>query len=88
MESIKKLKNLFDLIDNNKEDLKLKVQKIFTKLRNSLNEREDELLLEIDKTFDNSILNKEFIKEGENIPKKIKISLERAKIIEKDWDNN
>ena len=68
--------------------MKLKVQKIFTKLRNSLNEREDELLLEIDKTFDNSILNKEFIKEGENIPKKIKISLERAKIIEKDWDNN
>ena len=88
VESINKLKDLFDIIENNKEDMKLKVQKIFTKLRNSLNEREDELLKEIDKIYDNIILNKEIIKEGENLPNKIKISLERAKMIEKDWDNN
>ena len=69
VESINKLKNLLDTIENNKEDLKLKVQKIFTKIRNCLNEREEELLLEIDKIYDNIILNKEIIKEGENLPK-------------------
>ena len=47
--SINKLKILFENMNNEKENLKLKIQKIFTKLRSDLNNREDELLLEIDK---------------------------------------
>ena len=39
----------------NKESVKLKIQKIFTKIRNSINEREDELLLEVDENFENLI---------------------------------
>ena len=50
---INELKEIFRKICENKESLKLKIQKIFTKLRNSLNEREDELLLEVDKQIDN-----------------------------------
>ena len=48
-ESINKLKVIFEKINSNKEELKLNIQKIFTKIRNALNDREDELLLEVDK---------------------------------------
>ena len=34
-----------------KEKLKLDIQKIFTKLRSILNDREDKLLLDIDKKY-------------------------------------
>ena len=40
-ESINKLKTIFEKINKNKEELKLKVQKIFTIIRNELNNRED-----------------------------------------------
>ena len=35
---------IFEKIDKNKEELKTNIQKTFTRLRNVLNEREDELL--------------------------------------------
>ena len=87
-QSINELKKLFEIIENNKEKLKLKVQKIFTKIRNVLNEREDQLILEIDNQFENLYFKKEFIKEGEILPEKIKISLENGKKIDKDWNND
>ena len=46
-ESINKSKEIYEKISENKEGLKLKIQKIFTKIRNELNKREDELLLEV-----------------------------------------
>ena len=52
----------------------MNVQKIFTKLRNCLNDREDELLLEIDKKYNKLFLNEEIIKEIDKFPNKIKIS--------------
>ena len=52
--------------------MKLKVQKIFTKIRNALNGREDELLLEIDKQYDIIYFNEQFIKDSEKIQNKIK----------------
>ena len=51
-ESIKELKIIFEEINKNKENIKLEVINIFTKLRNELNKREDELLLEIDKFYE------------------------------------
>ena len=32
-----------------KEEMKINIQKIFTKIRNEINNREDELLIEVDK---------------------------------------
>ena len=53
------MKNLIENINKNKDELKFNIQNQFTKIRNALNEREDELLLNIDKLFDNEyILNK------------------------------
>ena len=42
--TIKELKILLENVNKSKEDLKLKIKNIFTKIRNILNNREDELL--------------------------------------------
>ena len=86
--SIKELKIAFDKINENKEELKLKIQKIFTKMRNAINEREDKMLLEIDEKFESTFIKENFINEIEKMPKKIKSSLEKGKILEKDWKEN
>ena len=88
--SIIELKSIFDKIEKNKEDLKIKIQKIFTKIRNTLNDREDKLLIEVDNTFEEIYFNEELIKKSEKLPNKIKISLENGKLTESEWneDNN
>ena len=50
-ESIKELKKFYEEIDKNKEEIKLNIQKVFTKFRNIINEREDKLLLDVDEKF-------------------------------------
>ena len=56
-----------------------------------VNNREDELLLEVDKKFENIFFKEDIIKESEILPNKIKIFLEKGKSIEKEYytnDNN
>ena len=92
-------KNLNDLINNfedfrvlyertvkNKEDLKMKIQDIFTVLRNDLNKREEELLLEVENYFNDICCEESLIKEVEDLPNKINLSLEKGKKI--DINNN
>ena len=73
-------------LNENKEKLKEKIQKIFTKLKTSLNDREDELLLEVDQQFNDLFFKEDFIKEGEKLPNKIKISLDALKFIINNQD--
>ena len=40
-------------MNKNKEELKLNIQKIFTKIRSEINNREDQLLIEVDQKFEN-----------------------------------
>ena len=87
-ESINNLKNIFEKINENKEQLKSKIQNTFTKVRNELNEREEALLLEVDKYFDDSFFKQDIIKQSEKLPKKIKLSLEKGKIIDKECKIN
>ena len=87
-ETINQMKIIFEKIDKNKEKLKNDIQTIFTKIRNSLNEREDKLLLEVDKKYNDIYFNEEIIKESDKLPNKIKISLEKGKEIENNWNNN
>ena len=86
--SIKELKELFEKIDERKEELKTKIQNIFTKLRTALNEREDELLLEVDNKYKDLYGNDNIIKESEKLPNKIKILLEKGKISDNEWKDN
>ena len=85
--TIKEIKASFERISQNKEDLKLEIQAIFTKIRQILNEREDELILEVDEIYSNLYGDEDIIKESENLPYKINESLKNGKIIDKDWND-
>jgi len=85
---INELKIIYDKIEKSKEELKSNIQKIFTKLRCALNYREDELLEEVDKIFNELYINEEIIKDSDKLPNKIKFSLEKGKEIENNWNNN
>ena len=87
-ESMNSLKKIYENVEKEKEKLKLEIQNIFTKIRNTLNNREDVLLSEIDKFFNIKFFNEDIIKKGEKLPKQIKLSLEKGKLIDKEWDNN
>ena len=86
--SLNELKEMMNKINENKENLKLEIQKIFTKLRATINEREDELLIEVDRQFDEIYFNENIIKESEKLPNKIKSSIEKGKNLSKEWDND
>ena len=64
----------------------MKVQAIFTELRNSLNEKENKLLFDIDEHFNNTYFKEDLITESLKLPNKIKQSIEKGKIIDKEWD--
>ena len=87
-ESINKLKAIIDNISKNKDELKLEIQNQFTKIRTVLNKREDELLLKVDKLFNEIYYDEAFIKKIEKLPKKIKISLEKGNQIKNEWNKN
>ena len=87
-DSIKELKIMFEKVSESKEKLKLKIQKIFTNIRNILNEREDEILLEVDKKYNEEFCDEEIIKESEKLPNKIKSSLEKGKLINNEWNDD
>ena len=86
--SIKELKAVFEKINESKEQLKLNIQKVFTKIRNAINEREDELLKEVDNQYNNIFCNEDIIREGEKLPDKIKMSIEKGKAINNEWNDN
>ena len=87
-ESMKSLKKIFEEMEKDKDNLKLEIQNVFTKFRTILNEREDALLLEIDNIFNTKYFDEDLIKKGEKLPKQIQLSLEKGKLIDKDWDND
>ena len=86
--SINELKVIFDKISKNKEELVLNVQKIFTKIRNVLNEREDKLILEIEKKFNEIYFEEDLLRNIEKLPNKVKMSLDKGKLIDKEWKDN
>ena len=84
-QSMNDTKKIIDLLKYNKESLKTKIQKIFTKIRNEINKREDKLLLKVDQLYEQIFLKKDKIKEIEKLPERIKISLEKGKLTEEKW---
>ena len=60
--SVKEIKKEIDKINIKREEINMKIQKIFTKLRNALNEREEQILSEMDKIYTFSTLNEDKIK--------------------------
>ena len=82
------LKTILEKIKKNKEEIKIQIQNAFTKVRNELNNREDELLLKVEKEFEDRFFNENIIKECEKLPNKIKLSLEKVDLMNKENDDN
>ena len=78
---LKEMENIYEKINEKKENIKINVMNIFTEIRNALNNREDELLKEIDKRFDDIYFNDNIIKENKKIENDIKIFLKQNKNI-------
>ena len=87
IKTINDIKNLSEKINHCKEKIKNEIQIVFTSIRNILNKREDELLLEVNKKYDKLFFNDEFIKEIDKLPNKIKMLLDKGKIKENGWNN-
>ena len=87
-QSINEIKKVFEKIEKEKEEIKVNIQKIFTKLRNYINEKEDELLLIVNNKFEEEFFDEKIIKECEKLPNKINKSLEKGKIIKEKWNEN
>ena len=79
-QSINRLKKTFDEINEKKEEMKVQIQKIFTKIRTEINNREDQLLLKINKKCDNSFIKEVNIKHYEKLPKQIQKLLEEIAV--------
>ena len=86
--SIKELKSIYEKINDRKEKLKIDVQKKFTKLKCEINNREDKLLEEIDKKYNELFFKEELIRESEKLPNLVKLSLEKVKMNENDWNDD
>ena len=86
-ESIKKLKKIFTKRNENKEDLKKTIQIRFTKIRKALNDKEEEIISNIDKKFDELYLKEDLIKESEKISNKIEILMKKGKKINEEWND-
>ena len=86
--SMEELKTISIKIDENKEKIKINISQLFTKLRNAINEREDQLLSEVDITFNELIFDEKLIKQNAKLPIKIKEFLEIGEKVENEWKNN
>ena len=85
---LNEIKSLYEKQENKKEELKIKIQKIFTELRTIINDREDKLLLEVDKKYNKILINYNIIKKSEKLTEKLKESLEKGKLINiNDWND-
>ena len=84
---IKEIKDVFEKINKDKEELKLNIQKIFTKIRNNINDREDEILLNVDEIFDNTYIKEKEMNDIDKYPNKISILLKQGKSTIDQWKN-
>ena len=79
-DSINELKDILETINTNKYKLKLKIQKTFTEIKNKINEKENELMIEVDKMYENIFISQYKLKQIYAIPSIAKESLEKVKL--------
>ena len=71
-DSINQIKILFEQLEKDKEEIKLKIQTAFTKIRKNINEKEDELLSLVENKYNKEFFDENIIKQSESLPKKLK----------------
>ncbi len=86
--TVNELKQVFEKINESKEELKKKISTIFTQIRSAINEREDTLLIEVEKKYEDLFFKQDLIKQAEKLPLKIKKYLEKGNLINQDCEQN
>ena len=84
---IKKLKEAYKEISDKKEKLKIRIQKFFTKIRNEINKREDQLLLIVEQVYENYFFNKNFSKDIDKIENKLNLSINKGMLVSNEYNN-
>ena len=85
---INKLKQAYKEISDKKEKLKIRIQKFFTKIRNEINKREDQLLLIVEQIYENYFFNKNFSKDIDKIENKLNLSINKGMLISNEYNND
>ena len=85
---IKKIKEAYEEISEKKEKLKIKIQKLFTKIRNEINKREDQLLIKVEKVYEKYFFNKNLNKYIDMVTNQINLSINRGRILLDESNNN
>lgn len=87
-QSINEMKKLIGKINENKDITKAKIKEIFTKLKKAINEWENTLLNEVDNKIGDIFFDEKLNKKSDDLRGGANISLEKAKFIDKNWDEN
>ena len=82
------LRRAYEEISGKKEKLKIRIQKLFTKIRNDINKREDKLLFQVEEIFEKYFFKKNLKKNIDNIINQINISFTKGKIVLNNFNNN
>ena len=85
-ESIDNLIKTNEKIAKDREDIHLKIEKTFSKIRSKVNNREEEILVEVNGLFDKMYIDEKNLKKWDELPNVIKSSLEKGKKIESNDD--
>ena len=85
---INKLKEAYKEISDKKEKLKIRIQKFFTKIRNEINKREDQLLLIVEQVYENYFFNKNFSKDIDKIENKLNLSINKEMLVSNEYNND
>ena len=85
-DSLIELNKIIDKKNEEKEMIKIKIQRLFTKIRNELNKREDELYLQVDKNYE--VYENINYKERAKLYKIAIKNLEKGKETENNWNND
>jgi hypothetical protein len=85
-ESIDNLIKTNEKIAKDREEIHLKIEKTFSKIRSKVNNREEEILAEVNGLFDKMYIDEKNLKKWDELPNSIKSSLEKGKKIESNDD--
>ena len=83
---LKDIGNIFERTNPIKEDIIKTIQNIFDNLRNLLDQREKELLDEVDDLYSQNFFDEKFIKESTKFQTKIKYNLDKGKNVLDNWE--
>ena len=85
-ESIDNLIKTNEKIAKDREDIHLKIEKTFSKIRSKVNNREEEILAEVNGLFDKMYIDEKNLKKWDELPNAIKKKMKKGKKIESNDD--